>query len=127
GVAGPLVRSSSLRRRARHAPLARLPPPPDPTARRDEVVALMRQTREDVAGDADTIAELAFTLERFSDLFTARMEEIAESMFTALGPGGASIDAHVVELPFAYATADALPAGAGVATFGGDDGPLPLA
>jgi hypothetical protein len=87
----------------------------------------MRQTREGVAGDADTIAELAFTLERFSDLFTARMEEIVESMFTALGPGGASIDSHVVELPFAYAAAETLPAGAEVATFTAEPGPLPLA
>lgn len=127
GVARPLVGYFDRRFQDLHDHLDRLPPPPDPTARLDEVVALMRQTREDVAGDADTIAELAFTLERFSDLFTARMEEIVETMFTALGPGGASIDAHVVELPFAYAAADALPAGAGVATFGGDDGPLPLA
>jgi hypothetical protein len=126
GAARPLVGYFDRRFQDLHDHLDRLPPP-DPTARLDEVVALMRQTREDVTGDADTIAELAFTLERFSDLFTARMEEIVETMFTALGPGGASIDAHVVELPFAYAAAETLPAGAEVAAFTAEPGPLPLA
>ena len=55
----------------------------------DQISALSRQTREEVAADADTIAELAFTLERFADLFTARMDEIAETMFEA-SLGGAS-------------------------------------
>src|SRR5687767_4056066 len=40
----------------------------------------LQQTRQDVAADADTIAELAFTLERFADLFTARMEELAAAL-----------------------------------------------
>jgi hypothetical protein len=98
----------------------------DLNARLDEVVALSRQTREEVAADADTIAELAFTLERFADLFTARMEEIVEAMFSA-SPGGSPIDANVVELPFAYAAADTLPAGATVATLSGDAALLPVA
>jgi hypothetical protein len=95
-------------------------------ARLDQISALSRQTREEVAADADTIAELAFTLERFADLFTARMDEIAETMFEA-SLGGASLDSHVVELPFAYAAADSLPTGAEVATLTEDGGPLPLA
>ena len=47
----------------------------------------LSRARADVAADADTIAELAFTLERFSDLFTARMEEIVETMFIYYRPG----------------------------------------
>jgi hypothetical protein len=98
----------------------------DLNARLDQVVALSRQTREEVAADADTIAELAFTLERFADLFTARMEDIVETM-SSLGAGGSALDAHVVELPFAYTVADVLPARAHVATLSADGGPLPLA
>jgi hypothetical protein len=94
--------------------------------RLDQISALSRQTREEVAADADTIAELAFTLERFADLFTARMEETVERMFSA-DLGDVAIDMHTVELPFAYAAAETLPAGALVATLPGDGGPLPMA
>ena len=87
---------------------------------------LSRQTRDEVAADADTITELAFTLERFADLFTARVDEIVETMFAA-NLGGASRDTHVVELPFAYAAAENLPTGAEVATLTEGPGPLPVA
>ena len=82
----------------------------------------LRDTRTDVAADTDTIAELAFTLERFADLFTVRMEEIAAQIGntsrTAL-----PLDSSIVELPFAFAAAAALERGATVATIG-DDGRL---
>jgi hypothetical protein len=92
----------------------------------EQVSALSRQTREEVAADADTITELAFTLERFADLFTARVDEIVATMFAA-NLGGASREAHMVELPFAYAAAETLPTGAEVATLTDGPGPLPLA
>jgi hypothetical protein len=125
-AARPLVGYFDKRFQDLHDHLDRQRLPTDLDARLDQVVALSRQTREEVAADADTIAELAFTLERFADLFTARMEAIVETMLS-VGPGGAPIDANIVELPFAYATADALPAGSNVATLTGDGGPLALA
>jgi hypothetical protein len=125
-AARPLVGYFDKRFQDLHDHLDRQRLPTDFDARLDQVVALSRQTREEVAADADTIAELAFTLERFADLFTARMEEIVDTMLS-VGPGGAPIDAHIVELPFAYATADALPAGSHVATLSADGGPLALA
>ena len=125
-AARPLVGYFDRRFQDLHDHLDRQRLPIDLDARLDQVVALSRQTREEVAADADTIAELAFTLERFADLFTARMEAIVETMLS-VGPGGAPIDANIVELPFAYATADALPAGSNVATLTGDGGPLALA
>jgi hypothetical protein len=125
-AARPFVGYFDRRFQDLHDHLDRQRLPSDLNARLDQVVALSRQTREEVADDADTIAELAFTLERFADLFTARMEEIVETMLS-VGPGGAPIDAHVVELPFAYAIADALPAGSHVATLTADGGPLALA
>ncbi len=76
----------------------------------------LQRTRDDVAADADTIAELAFTLERFADLFTVRMEELA----TAFRPDDQFADSSAVELPFAYAAAGTLDAGAAVATLDGD-------
>lgn len=76
----------------------------------------LQQTREEVANDADTIAELAFTLERFADHFTARMEELA----AAFRPDERPSDTSVIELPFAYAAAGSLDAGVTVATIGGD-------
>ncbi len=80
----------------------------------------LQGTRDDVAADADTIAELAFTLERFADLFTARMEELA----AAFRPEDQTADSSVVELPFAYAAAGTLDAAQGaavtVATVDGD-------
>jgi hypothetical protein len=84
----------------------------------------LSQTRTDVAADTDTIAELAFTLERFADLFTARMEELA-GHFTAAASraGGTDYDSSIVELPFAFAAAAGLERGANVAAIG-DDGRL---
>jgi hypothetical protein len=98
----------------------------DINAQLEQVSALSRQTREEVAANADTVTELAFTLERFADLFTARVDEIVETMFAA-NLGGAPLDSHLVELPFAYAAAETLPTGVGVATFTDGGGPLPLA
>ncbi|HEY3095891.1 MAG TPA: hypothetical protein VGK05_03550, partial [Acidimicrobiia bacterium] len=94
-----------------HEHLDRLWVGSDLDARLEQVSAVSRQTREDVAADADTIAELAFTLERFADLFTARMDEIVETMTSALSAGAAS-GSRIVELPFAYAMASRLPVGA---------------
>jgi hypothetical protein len=122
----PLVGYFDHRFQDLHEHLDRLQLAEDLNARLDQVNALSRQTREEVAADADAIAELAFTLERFADVFTARMEEIVGTMFAA-SLGGTSLDAHVVELPFAYAAADSLTAGAEVATLIEDGGPLPLA
>lgn len=81
----------------------------------------IRDIRTEIAADADTIAELAFTLERFADLFTARMEELA-------GQIGAAEAAPLPEvtgaqLPFAFAAAGTLERGTTVATVG-DDGSL---
>jgi hypothetical protein len=125
-AARPLVGYFDRRFQHLHDHIDRQRPASDLTPRLDQIVALSRQTREEVAADADTIAELTFTLERFAELFTARMEEIVETMFS-LGPGGVGVDAHVVEFPFAYAAADTLPPRAGVATLSEDDGPLPVA
>jgi hypothetical protein len=125
-AARPLVGYFDRRFQDLHDHLDRQQITGDLNARLDQVVAISRQTREEVAADADTIAELAFTLERFADLFTARMDEIVESMFSLL-PSATGLDAQAVELPFAYAAADTLPSGAGVATVGVNDGTLPLA
>jgi hypothetical protein len=81
------------------------------------------RTRTDVAADTDTIAELAFTLERFADLFTARMEELASHFVAAARASDTEIGSSVVELPFAFAAAAALERGANVATVD-DDGRL---
>ena len=77
--------------------------------------------RTEIAADADTVAELAFTLERFADLFTARMEEIAAQITAARSP--ARLEATAAHFPFAFAAASALEPGATVATVG-DDGAL---
>jgi hypothetical protein len=79
----------------------------------------LRDTRTDVAADTDTIAELAFTLERFADLFTIRMEEIAAQL-AATSPSGSQLDASIVQFPFAFAAAAAVERGAAVATVGED-------
>jgi hypothetical protein len=126
GAARPLVGYFDKRFQDLHDHLDRQRLPTDLDARLDQVVALSRQTREEVAADADTIAELAFTLERFADLFTARMEEIVEQTFS-LGAGGTGVDSQVVELPFAYAVADTLPRSARVASLVADGAALSLA
>jgi hypothetical protein len=84
----------------------------------------LSQTRADVAADTDTIAELAFTLERFADLFTMRMEELARQLGPS-GTPGADLGTGLVELPFAFATAAHLERGASAATIG-DDGRLSI-
>jgi len=83
----------------------------------DQMIGELRTTRSDVATDADTIVELAFTLERFADMFTFRMEELA----AALRSGPHLADPAVVELPFAYAVAGKLEAGCSVLVLGGGD------
>ena len=84
----------------------------------------LSRARADVAADADTIAELAFTLERFADLFTMRMEELARQ-FGAAGRAGADAGPGVVELPFAFTAAADLERGASATTVG-DDGRLSI-
>ena len=125
-LARPLVGYFDHRFQDLHEHLDRLQLANDLSARLEQVNAISRQTREEVAADADTIAELAFTLERFADLFTARMDEIVATMFEA-SLGGGSLDSHIVELPFAYAAAETLPTRAEVATLTADGGPLPIA
>lgn len=90
----------------------------------EHVLRELRDVRTDVAADTDTIAELAFTLERFADLFTVRMEEIA-GQIAATTRSAAQSDSSVVELPFAFAAAAALERGATAATIA-DDGRLSI-
>ncbi len=90
----------------------------------EHVLRELRDTRTDVASDTDTIAELAFTLERFADLFTARMEEVAAEIAAAT-PTSWHLDSSVVELPFAFAAAAELELGATAATVA-DDGRLSI-
>jgi hypothetical protein len=90
----------------------------------EHVLRELRDTRTDVAADTDTIAELAFTLERFADLFTVRMEEIA-GQIAATTQSPSQVDSTVVELPFAFAAAAALERGATAATIA-DDGRLSI-
>lgn len=100
----------------------------DDRAALEQLAAALRrelsQTRADVAADTDTIAELAFTLERFADLFTMRMEELARQLGPS-GTAGADLDTGLVELPFAFAAAAGLERGASAATIG-DDGRLSI-
>jgi hypothetical protein len=124
-LARPFVDYFDHRFQDLHEHLDRLRVGSDLDARLEQVSAVSRQTREDVAADADTIAELAFTLERFADLFTARMDEVAETITSALS-GGAASGSRIVELPFAYATASRLPVGARVATLDSADTQLPI-
>jgi hypothetical protein len=95
----------------------------------DRLEAILRQelsqTRADVAADTDTIAELSFTLERFADLFTARMEQLASQFAGIARGGGAEHGSSIAELPFAFAAAADLERGAAVATIS-DDGRLSI-
>ena len=123
GAAGPLVGYFDRRFQDVHEHIDRGQPAFDRLAA--ELRHELSQTRTDVAADTDTIAELAFTLERFADLFTARMEELA-GHFSAVARGGSTeVDSSIVELPFAFASAAALERGASVATIG-DDGRLSI-
>ena len=92
-------------------------------ARFEQLLLELRQTRDDVAADTDTIAELAFTLERFADLFTARMEDLAAAFATPGQLGGAGHEPATAALPFAYAAAGRIAPGSDVVTIG-DQGPL---
>lgn len=122
GAAGPLVGYFDRRFQDLHEHIDRQPA-------LDQLAAELRhelsQTRTDVAADTDTIAELAFTLERFADLFTARMEELAGHFSAVARAGGTEVDSSIVELPFAFASAAALERGASVAAIG-DDGRLSI-
>ena len=90
----------------------------------DQLAADLRrelsQTRADVAADTDTIAELSFTLERFADLFTMRMEQLAAAFAGGAIAGATDTASTVAELPFAFACAGELDRGAPAATIGGD-------
>ena len=90
----------------------------------DDLRNELSRTRTDVATDTDTIAELAFTLERFADLFTARMEDLA-AQFSAARVGLGDEGSSIVELPFAFAAVADLERGASVAAIG-DRGPLAI-
>jgi hypothetical protein len=96
----------------------------------DRLEAVLRQelkdARVDVAADTDTIAELSFTLERFADLFTARMEQLAGQLARVPRHSGEERTAKAVELPFAFAAAGDLERGAAVATVGDADGALSI-
>jgi hypothetical protein len=115
GAASPFVGYFDRRFQDVHEHVDRQP-------RLDQLAADLRrelsQTRADVAADTDTIAELAFTLERFADLFTMRMEELAgEFAAGARAPDG-ELASTVVELPFAFASAAELEQGAAAVTIG---------
>jgi hypothetical protein len=86
----------------------------------------LKDARAEVAADTDTIAELSFTLERFADLFTARMEQLAGQFARVQRTGTSEHDAMAVELPFAFAAAADLERGATVATIGDSDGSLSI-
>ena len=117
GAAKPFVGYFDRRFQDVHDHLDRLPV--------DQLEAVLRQelaqTRTDVAADTDTIAELSFTLERFADLFTARMEQLAGHLARVPGQAAAEHGSKVVELPFAFATAADLEREARVATIRDDD------
>jgi hypothetical protein len=97
--------------------------------RLDQLAADLRRelsrTRADVAADTDTIAELAFTLERFADLFAMRMEELARQFGLTAGASASALRSSIVELPFAFAAAAVLEPGATIATVS-DDGRLSI-
>ena len=120
GAASPFVGYFDRRFQDVHDHLDRLP--------LDRLEAVLRQelkeAHAEVAADTDTITELSFTLERFADLFTARMEQLADQL--ARQPGNSSVipSAKIVELPFAFAAAADLERGATVATIRDDDGAL---
>jgi hypothetical protein len=121
GAAGPLVGYFDRRFQDVHEHIDRGQPAFDRLAA--ELRHELSQTRTDVAADTDTIAELAFTLERFADLFTSRMEELAGHFSAVARAGGTEVGSSIVELPFAFANAAALQRGASVAAMG-DDGRL---
>ena len=116
GAASPFVGYFDRRFQDVHEHLDQLP------IERLESVFLheLSQTRTDVAADTDTIAELAFTLERFADLFTSRMEQLAGQLAGVPRAGTPEHSSKVAELPFAFGTAADLERGAAVATIGDD-------
>lgn len=91
----------------------------------DDLREELSRTRADVAADTDTIVELSFTLERFADLFTTRMEELADHIAVAARYDGRELGSNIVELPFAFAAAADIERGAAVATIA-DDGRLSI-
>jgi hypothetical protein len=91
----------------------------------DDLREELSRTRADVAADTDTIVELSFTLERFADLFTTRMEELAARIAATAQYGGHELGSTIVEVPFAFAAAADIERGAAVATIG-DDGRLSI-
>jgi hypothetical protein len=118
GAAGPFVGYFDRRFQDVHDHLDRLP--------FDRLEAVLRQelkdARAEVAADTDTIAELSFTLERFADLFTGRMEHLAAQLARLPADRGLERGSEVVELPFAFAAAADLERGATVATIRDDGG-----
>jgi hypothetical protein len=121
-AAGPLVGYFDRRFQDLHDHL-------DDQPRLDRLAAELRdelnRTRTEVAADADTIVELSFTLERFADLFTTRMEEIARHIAGDARSGGRELGSTIVEVPFAFAAAADIERGAAVGTIG-DDGRLSI-
>jgi hypothetical protein len=124
-VARPLVDYFDRCFQDLHDHLDRLQVGSELRGRLDQVVSMTSETREEVAADADVIAELAFTLERFADLFTARMEETVEKL-TWAHTAAEGLGSQIVELPFAYGAASRLPVGAQVAIIDPIDTRLPL-
>lgn len=89
------------------------------------------QVRDDVA----IMSELALVVERFTDRFGLRVDELITRIHALGDPGGEQIetpvalrtlDAQIVEIPFAHAVAAHLPAGASVLVAGSAASPLPL-
>ena len=120
GAASPFIGYFDRRFQDVHEHVDRLP--------FDRLEAVLRQelkeARAEVAADTDTIAELSFTLERFADLFTARMEQLAAQLGRLPRDRGVEHSSKTVELPFAFAAAADLERGARVATIRDDDGAI---
>ena len=124
-VARPLVGYFDRRFQELHDHVERLQVGRALDERLDHLVSMTAETREEVAADADVVAELAFTLERFADLFTARMDDAVEKL-TWAHSAAEGRESRMVELPFAYGAASRLPVGARVATVDPVDPRLPV-
>lgn len=124
-AARPLIGYFDHRFQELHDHIDRLQLGNELNARVDQLVSMTAEAREEVAADADIVAELAFTLERFADLFVARMDHTVDKLTWAnsVAEGRAS---RMIELPFAYGAASTLPVGASVATIDPVDERLPV-
>lgn len=124
-AARPLIGYFDHRFQELHDHIDRLQLGSEINARLDQLVSMTADAREEVAADADVVAELAFTLERFADLFVARMDQTVEKL-TWANTAAEGRGSRMIELPFAYGAASTLPVGARVATIDTVDARLPV-